>query len=355
MNQSNEVWEQLHEARLVVGDEPETEGVESPWYVQILLAFSGWLTSICVFAFLGMAFNSLLDSAVNCSVVGGIMIVGAFYVLKLPKSEFYEHLGLAIGLVGQVLIVISIFKITDKNQAAAWALSAVLQVGLSIIIPNFIHRVFSAFFAAFFFSIALSVIGVSYLFSGVVMFVGAWVWLNEFKYPQHHKMLSAIGYGLVLALIQIKGSALFLQGAMTWSSDYTSTDSWIRPWVGEVLCCIVLLFVVWQLLNRYKVPTNSLVSIVTLASALIIGIVSLEANGITAGLMILLLGFSSSNRTLMGLGVVSLLFYISSYYYLIDVTLLEKAMTLFVFGVVLLLIRWVLIRKVFTSKGLSNA
>jgi len=108
MSQPSEIWEDLRKARLVVGDEPERRDVESPWYVKTLLAFSGWLASIFVFAFLGVAFSSLLDSAPACFVVGGLMIAGAFHILKLPKSEFYEHLGLAISLAGQALIIVAI-------------------------------------------------------------------------------------------------------------------------------------------------------------------------------------------------------------------------------------------------------
>ena len=114
MNRPDELWGRLQEARLVIGDKPERGEVESPWYVKTLLAFSGWLASIFVFAFLGLAFNSLFDSTPACLVVGGLMILGAFYILRLPKSEFYEHLGLAISLAGQALIAIAIFTITGK-------------------------------------------------------------------------------------------------------------------------------------------------------------------------------------------------------------------------------------------------
>ena len=355
MSQTSEVWNTLQENGLVFGDEPEKAEPDSPWYVKTLLAFSGWLASIFVLVFLGIAFSALFDSPSTCFIVGGLMIAAAFYILRLPKSEFYEHLGLALSLAGQALIIIALFKITDKNQALAWALSAAFQMVLALLMPNFVHRVFSAFFSALCLSIALSEIGVAYLFSGVVMFVSAWVWLNEFTYPQYHKMFSAIGYGLILALVQMKGSALFLHGAMTWSFNHTTAVSWAKPWIGEVLSCTILLFVVWQLLKMYKVAMNSAIALVALASALVIGIASLEANGITVGLMIILLGFSASNRTLMGLGVVSLLFYVSSYYYLLDATLLEKSATIALIGVTLLLIRWALVHGVIFKKGLSDA
>ena len=73
-------------------------------------------------------------------------------------------------------------------------------------------------------------------------------------------------------------------------------------------------------------------------------LVSLEARGITVGLMILLLGFANSNRVLMGLGIIGLLFYISTYYYLLDTTLLNKSLSLLVIGAVLLAWRWSLLR-----------
>jgi len=54
------------------------------------------------------------------------------------------------------------------------------------------------------------------------------------------------------------------------------------------------------------------------------------------------LGYAGSNRVLQGLGITSLLFYISSYYYLMETTLLAKSQTLLVVGLVLLMIRWLL-------------
>lgn len=355
MSQATEIWKSLRENQLVVGDEPESTELESPWYVKTLLAFSGWFASIFVFAFMATAFSSLLDNTLACLVVGGLMIAGACRVLKWAISEFSEHLGLSISLAGQILITIAVFNSLGESQAPTWMLTALLQVVLAITMPNFVHRVVSSFLATFSFSAALSAAGIPYLFSGLVMFASAFIWLNEFKYPQHQKMLPAIGYGITLALIQIKGSAILLQGAMTWSSEPIATPFWLQPWHGELLCCAAALFVVWQLLKRYSVATGSPIAIAALASTAIIGIASLEASGITAGVIIILLGFSASNRILMGLGVVSLLFYVSSYYYLLDTTLLEKSVTTFLIGAALLLTRWMAIQSSMFNGESSDA
>ena len=91
-----------------------------------------------------------------------------------------------------------------------------------------------------------------------------------------------------------------------------------------------------------------------LAAALGLGVLSLQANGISIGLMIILLGFAGCNRVLLGLGVYALLLYVSAYYYFLDATLLEKSLTLLVIGVVLLLTRWGFVRSAFWKREFAD-
>jgi len=355
MSQSSELWAKLRDHELVEGEPPERGEIDSPWYVKTLLGVSAWIASILLFAFIALVFDRLFDNVQACLIIGGFMVAAAFYIFRQKGSDFLEHLGLAVSLAGQVLIVIGVLQMTDESWFWIWALCAVLNLVLSLIMSNFVHRVFSSFFAAFSFSMALHEIGIAYLFSGIVMLVGAWIWLNEFKRPRHQKMFNAIGYGLVLAMIQIKGSALFLQGERFWGSAANVTDYGIRPWMGEALSCAALLYVVWQVLRKYQVGLASPIALMAFVSTLVIGLASLEANGINVGLMIIILGFSSSNRVLIGLGIVSLLFYVSAYYYFIEITLLEKSMTLLIIGVMLLLIRWLLLHSSIFNQELSDA
>ena len=57
-----------------------------------------------------------------------------------------------------------------------------------------------------------------------------------------------------------------------------------------------------------------------------------------------LLGFLGGNYVLLGLGVISLLFYTAAYYYLLEATLLAKSATLLAVGLVLLIVRGGMIR-----------
>ena len=334
--------------------QPSTEALspDSPWYVKALLAFSGWLAAVFLLVFLGLAFAPLLENASLCLILGSFTIVIAWWILSLPKSEFYQHLGLAISLAGQGLVAFATFTLTDESPVGSWALLGLLQIILALMMPDFVHRVFSAFFATFALAMTLSLHGIPYIFAGLVMWATAWIWLNEFNFPRWHQRLVSIGYGLTLALIQLKGTALHLHNALYWDDKPGDIANWAPPWIGEVLCAAALLFVVWQLLKRYQVSLGSPQGIGALLGALALGVASLEANGITAGIMLLLLGFSSRHSLLMGLGTLALLFYLSSYYYLLDTTLLQKSFTLVILGALLMICRWGLVHRL--NKGASD-
>ncbi len=345
MSQRNEeLWATLREASLVEGAAPEGNNIESPWYVKTLLAFSGWLAALFLLGFIGAGFAFIIKSNVASVVTGSLMIGGAYAMLRMPKNEFFEHLALAASMAGQALIIFAIFRITDRMDEVAWLLVALLQSSLAVVIPSFVHRVFSSAVAAYALSAAMSSLGAPYIVSGIIMFLAAWLWLNEFRYVQHMRKIRAIGYGLVLALIPLKATMLFGPSNFNWRSGKSLPELWVQPWMGEVLAAAVTLYVTWQLLQRYHQGLNSRVAITALVSTLILCGVSLEAWGITVGIVIMLLGYAGSNRVLLGLGIASLLFYISSYYYLMDATLLAKSQALLIVGLTLFAIRWLMLR-----------
>lgn len=80
-------------------------------------------------------------------------------------------------------------------------------------------------------------------------------------------------------------------------------------------------------------------------------LVSLYALGVGQGLVVLLLGFAIGHRLVMGLGVLSLLMGIGSYYYWLDATLLTKALTLLIIGGLILAMRLALRHWWWSIKG----
>ena len=344
MNQQTEqIWTILVRAGVVDGPAPELGELDSPWYVKTLLAVSAWLAALLVIGFVGSNLKFIFTNITASLITGGAMIGYAYAILRGTKYEFVKNFTLAMSFAGQALVMLAIFFNTTFENEVAWALVVLLQVPLAMFMQNFVHRVVSSSIAAFAFCMALIFVGVPYaVSSSVIMFLASWLWLNEFRHPRHLREIRAIGYGLVLALIPLKGTLLSNYNFLR--SPSQPSELLVQPWMGEVFTGSVTLYVVWRLLRRRGMAISEWLSIAALLGTALLCAVSIKAQGVTVGVVILLLGFAGGNRVLFGLGITSLLFYISFYYYSLDATLLAKSQTLFVAGLILLATRWTMLR-----------
>jgi uncharacterized membrane protein len=127
-------------------------------------------------------------------------------------------------------------------------------------------------------------------------------------------------------------------------------ELWNKPWLDEIITGMVVLYVVWHILQRYGQPVSERISMTALLGTVLLCVVSMKVQGITIGMVIMLLGFAGANRVLLGLGIMSLLFYISFYYYILNTTLLAKSQTLLIVGLVLLFVRWLMLNIVPMNK-----
>jgi uncharacterized membrane protein len=336
-------WTQLLQAQVVEGEMPVSDTLESPWYIKVLLGFSGWIAALFFLGFTALAAEVLWKNAAAALTVGSLMVGGAFALLRIPKNKFLEHMAFAISLAGQAWIIFSFFKVLEESWASIFMLIGLLQLFLVVAMPNFVHRVFSTFGATVAFSITLIHLNIPYLFTSVTMLAIVWLSLHEFHYPQHIRTMQAVIYGLILAVVPLHGSSRFGTHLLEWSL-YNRTEPWVQAWMGELLTGLVTVYLVAQLLLRFYPNLFTRTPLLILAGTLLICIVSLEAGGLTIGFVILLLGYARSNRLLMGMGVIALLFYISSYYYLLNTTLLNKSISLLVIGIVLLTLRGLMLK-----------
>lgn len=346
MNQ--QLWNTLTQAKLVSGDLPLEREPESPWYVKILLAFSGWLAAGFLLGFFFTLFSHLYKNIPLSLGIGSTLIVSAFFLLKMKSNEFTEHLALAISLAGQILILLAIDRYFFSNDdAIIWLIIASIQLILAFVMPNTVHRIASSFTAGIGFAAALFFnqgnLNTPTLYSAGLMLLTAWLWLNEFNYPKYIKKNRAIAYGLVLALITLNVTKIFTPyGILGHQHTEPPILSWFQPWMAELLFSAVTLYVVWRLLKRQQPVLSHQTFAWALIGTFVLSLLSLQAPGLIVGVMIILLGFSASNRILIGLGVMSLLFFISHYYYALNNTLMAKSLTLFILGSTLLGASWFL-------------
>ncbi|MDQ7002954.1 MAG: DUF4401 domain-containing protein, partial [Ghiorsea sp.] len=312
-----QLWQRLKAANLVHGEAPEIKQTDSPWYVKLLLGVAGWWAAAFGLSFLILLFTMFMDNTAAVLILGSLLIGGAFLRLRQPEQVFLEQLALAISLAGQVLVILVIFNAMSSFGSARfdsglnWVLAGLFEAFLVLVIPHFVHRVFCTWNAAMFFTVALVLFELPYIFTSVVMLMMVLFWLHEYTYSKHIEKIRAVAYGLTFALVTMESFVLFVSKGASNGWVAALTEPMTQPWMGEALLGCVAFYLIWSLFQQNKQPIEQSLVIYLLFATLLMVAASFEAPGLTVGMVIVLLGFTGSNRVLMGIGIVSLLLYVS--------------------------------------------
>ena len=326
MKNSNELVELLKRHELIRNiNLNNSEELISPWYIKILMGFCGWLAAIFSLGFLGMGIESLFDSPIGLSVLGVLMIGGSFTILSSSKSEFVEHLGLAVSFAGQALIGFALFSSGKSEELFSWLVLTLMCCFLAFLMPSYIHRMMSAYFATLCLSYFMFLGEISSFFSSIVLFFVALMWLNEFTFSHQVRKLQSVAYGAVFGLIQFKISILFARHGQSWVQDSLPI---VNQWIDEGLNVLVLLYILHQLIKHKKILLDAPQKRLGLAVVLLLCIGTFFANGIVSGILVIIIGFAIQNKILLALGIMSAILNLSSYYYLLDISLLNKSFIL---------------------------
>ncbi len=314
-----------------------TSAKQAPWYVHLLLAFCGWLAALFILSFISLALSSIIDSKAACALLGSMMLAGVYWLLKHQESEFTHHIGLAFSVAAQGLLIYGLSDSYDWDHSVFWLFVFAIEMVLMWLMPSFLHSISSACLAGLSFCAFLGALNVIALANPILLAACIFVWLKEFSGSHLLRKIQGIGYGFVLALIISKVTSLASQQNELF--DWLEWNSRFLSWLDEGLTVAVFLGLVAHLLRRYDLPLKSSSAIKILVFATVLCVGSFFAQGVTAGMAILILGFSSSNRKLMILGGAALVYYVSNYYYNLDTTLLHKAYSFAFLGAILLALR----------------
>ncbi len=341
----NSTWQSLLDAGLVSGSEPPAGELESPWYVRLMLGVAGWIAALFLLAFVAAGLTWVIQSEGAMMSAGLIALALAWLLLwKFSKQDFTTQFGLAVSFAGQALFVGSLFGVfRGELSSSPWIILALTQAALALLMPNNIHRLWSAMAASISFYMLLYSMHYAAIAPAIILAVAAWAWLNEFSWPRHGSAIRPVAYGLLIALVVMDIAGGTFQLLAEWSL-VREEPPLVVPWLGDLLTGAVLLWVVWTLLWRGQAAFSRPRTLAVLAAVILLILVSFKAPGLCVGVCIIVLGYAHGNRILTGLGIAALLVYVSSYYYTLDETLLVKSQVLAASGVVLLLARWLMQR-----------
>ena len=337
------LWTQLKQAGFVEGEPPIESDVTTPWYVRTMLGIAGWIGAVFLLGFVGVGFAFVVKSVIAALIVGALLCGAAVFIFRInPNSDFASQFAFAMSLAGQVLILVGLFRGFPSQINTITLLMVFIQAILFFLLPNFLHRVWAATTGIVAAVMLLNSFGLYAYTPALLIAAFSWVWLNEFNFAQRGSLIRALGYGCALASILIlltRGSAWSLQRFWARHEVLSLPSSQLNFWIGAALIGVTLIFVVVKLLAREGVAATSRPGVAALAAATLIALLSFKAPGIGLTLIILLVGYAHGNRVLAGLGIFSMLAYLSHYYYILDISLLQKSMLLMGSGIILLAAR----------------
>lgn len=336
------LWARLQEARIVQGDLPPAGEARVPWYVRVMLGIAGWIGAMFLLGFVGAAFAVLMRSSGAAFVLGAGTCAAAVFIFRaVPKNDFVAQFGLATSLAGQMMMAFAAGQWFERSLAGIALFVALQQAVLFVVVPNFVHRAWSAWTGLLAASYAMLDAGLFAFTPALSCAAFAALALSEFRLARHGSMVRAGTYGLALAATQV---VIFHGGALeVLFLSKGAPGVLLGPvgtWLGRLASLAVLLWTTVMLLRREGLALSSGPGRVGLAGALVLGLVSLKAPAVGPAAAILVLGFANADRVLAGLGVVALLGYLSQYYYALHATLLEKSGLLVATGLTLVAVRF---------------
>ena len=342
----------------------------SPWFISLLFGFSGVFASLFFIGFLTLILDNtgLLDSTLALFIIGAILSVSGgflFYNARLRHSAFWNSLAFAVTLAGQGYIAYALLA-SEITEPLSIVLLFLVQLLMTVAIPNFIYRLLSATFALSCLFYLLNYYHLSEVSLGLLALITSVTHLQRYTLavfiPRKWRMnaleiMSAMGYASAYVLLSI--SVYFIAAEYGNSfANFNSLDSYgeafsYNYYLAQGLLTLASLYAAYLILKRYHIKLLSAAGLLISAAIVLLGIMSIYVSGLLATSLIIIIATANSQRVLLGLSVIALVGYIFWYYYQLDTSLLVKSVSLFVIGIALLLLRWLLIKSYFAKIKLS--
>jgi hypothetical protein len=301
--------------RQLIGSSPSTTVAaanDRPWFIGVVLGFSGWLAGTFVLAFVAMLFKP--ESPASIAFSGLILLAAAFGLYAADQNnEFFDQLALALSIAGQFAVVWAASEATDSAAATA-ALAAVMQVALLFVMPNDLAKVLAAFFACCAWALAIRF---------------TWWGEPDFDNARQQVALAPALLGWLVVWTPILGAVhMLVTKEHVWMAHALRrvaraalsgllVSLCVATWVSEPLASLTF----WEGESQARTSWLVLWPLLGAASALCAS----------------LYAFRLRSRAMIGVAIAGALLHVGQFYYLLGTTLMIKSSIMIAVGVAALL------------------
>lgn len=334
---------------------------DTPWFLQLFFGLSGLLASLFFIGFLTLILQSIdaLDSAMIIGIIGLLLNVGGIFLFKHERRRhnmFLNSLAFTISVAGQAYVIYALIESDIATPFGVW-IFLLLQSALTLIVPSFMYRLLSGVVVLICVVYLLNYYHLPEIGLGLLALIAIVTHLQRYKLLQYVpikwrasslEIIKAIGYASALMLLCI--SVYFISAEYNRSFFSDGETFTYNYYLAQGLLTLASLYAAYLILKRYQMKWPSVAGLIIGATIAVLGIISIYVSGLLATSLVIVIAMANGQRTLLGIGIFALVCYVFWYYYQLDTSLLVKSASMLVVGMVLLLFRFLLIKRYFAEK-----
>ncbi len=304
--------------------------------LKIISILGGFFASLTFVGFL--ALSNIIESEVALIFLGSLMIIAATVGGLFIKKLLYDITSISIYITGIILFVIGLSMLDFDYTIICWIVIAVSSIILTInqsYTYSFISlsSIISGFFTLIMFSENYIFLQI---FQAILIVLLTYTFLFENELLVINKRINKLynSFKIIIILAVIAGFYLL-------NMNNNATNYWMLSIIniGAILYTLNQIFDVLKVhLPNQKLLYNTLVLILLLPTIL--------SPAISGAFLIILLCFYVNYKTGFALSIISLIGFISYYYYNLEITLFTKSIILMISGTLFIAIYLFIYKKI---------
>ncbi|MEM5504699.1 DUF4401 domain-containing protein [Shewanella frigidimarina] len=357
----NALWLSLQNKSLVNTETAPESLLASPWYIIAAQMLGGWVAALFLLAFVMLGVSSASDITESFIGFGGVLSLGclAYYRLGENRQEFILQMVFAFSLCGQIMLLFGTFESLENSNETLIAVIYVVTFAIHwLAIPHKANQ-FVAALAMVPSLLAILVINhLSLLILPLLVLSLVVIWTQLYRWSQHYQRIRMLGYAVAISLLLANFMLSEMGDSMEFPNVLMALSSSFSDYLAIAISLLSALWLINQIFNQLHSNANSDVNadsnansnqvvtvhprnkLMVILAAILIGLLSIAMSGLSAALLMLLLGYFYNERKLVIISVCALLAFIGMYYYSLHIDLFDKSLWLMASGIVLLLLRF---------------
>ncbi len=323
----------------ILGDYKKQEENHSSIAIKILSVFGGIMASLAFVGFLLL--TGIYDSETGILILGIVAIVGSLWIDKAFDKIFLDAISVSSFIMGLILLIMwSLMMEFDEHTAIALV---IVIASISLLISQGYVLSFIAVLsiqAAFLFFVFLER---SYLLYQIfiacnTLVLTGWMLYEAKIITLNNRVLeryNPIRIGLIITFLI--GLIPYLTSGIGSSFERDESALNVPPiWLMSIVIIASILFLVYKIIELLSIVDMKKKAIIYILSTSIL-LVSAYSPSILGAILVILLSFYVNYKTGFVFGIISLIYFVSRYYYDLNFTLLTKSILLFSSGIICIL------------------